>query len=77
MTSKPASKPEGYLTEEELCKELGINGATLRNWRWQRRGPKPTKIGRRTLYRRDAINAWLLTREDTYKSEAPKRGARQ
>jgi predicted DNA-binding transcriptional regulator AlpA len=58
-------------SEDQVAKRFGLSVATLRNWRAQRRGPAPTKIGRRSFYRREAINQWLLTRENTFSSEKP------
>jgi predicted DNA-binding transcriptional regulator AlpA len=63
-------------SEDQIAKRFSLSVATLRNWRAQRRGPVPTKIGRRSFYRREAINAWLLARQGTYVSEAPSKSRR-
>lgn len=57
------------LTEEQTALQFGLAVATLRNWRAQRRGPAATKIGRRSFYRRGAINSWLLSREGAQRAE--------
>lgn len=54
---------DGFLTEDECARELGRNPRTLRRWRDLRQGPPVTKLGRQTLYRREAVRAWLLSRE--------------
>jgi predicted DNA-binding transcriptional regulator AlpA len=63
-------------SEDQIAKRFGLSVATLANWRAARRGPIPTKIGRRSFYSRDAINAWLLKREGTYASEPTVRANR-
>jgi hypothetical protein len=53
-----------YLTEGELAKELGKKTPrTLEIWRQQRTGPAWTKIGRKVVYRRDAVIEWLKSQE--------------
>ncbi len=54
---------EGYLTEDELAHELGKSKRTIARWRALDEGPPVTRIGRRILYRRTAVKAWLESLE--------------
>jgi hypothetical protein len=49
------------LTEEEAAKELRVSPQTLAYWRHKRFEPRPpvTRVGRRPMYRRDLLEAWL------------------
>jgi hypothetical protein len=44
-----------FITQIELAIRWSMNENTLRYWRWNGRGPKYIKIGRRVLYRLDDI----------------------
>lgn len=54
---------EGLLTLEGVAERLGVATQTLRNWRMQGRGPTGFKVGRRVMYRREAVEAWLAEQE--------------
>ena len=54
---------EDFLTEPELAKELGVCRMTVRRWRVLGEAPPVTRIGRRILYRRDAVRTWLESRQ--------------
>lgn len=61
MTS---ANPFANFDEESVVAQLaGISPRTLKRWRDQRVGPPFVKMGRKILYRRDAVEAWLLSRE--------------
>jgi DNA-binding transcriptional MerR regulator len=49
------------LTEEEAAKELRVSPQTLAYWRHKRFEPRPqvTRVGRRPMYRRDLLEAYL------------------
>jgi hypothetical protein len=51
------------MTEAEAANFLRLVPETLRNWRSLRRGPAFVKVGRRALYRREAISKWIVSRE--------------
>jgi predicted DNA-binding transcriptional regulator AlpA len=53
----------GLLTQDEAAAELKICQRTLDRWRRLGEGPPTTKLGRRVLYRRSSLQAWLRTRE--------------
>jgi hypothetical protein len=52
-----------YLTPEELAGELGICKRTLDRWHATRSGPPRVTVGRRPMYRREAVAQWLRKRE--------------
>jgi hypothetical protein len=52
-----------FLTPREAATELKVCERTLDRWRRLGEGPPITKLGRRTLYRRSSLQAWLRARE--------------
>jgi hypothetical protein len=54
---------DDFLTQNEAAAELKICERTLDRWRRLRDGPPITKLGRRILYRRSSLQAWLCARE--------------
>lgn len=52
-----------FLTPDEAAAELKVCARTLDRWRRLDEGPPITKLGRRTLYRRTSVQAWLRARE--------------
>jgi len=72
---KPIKKSqlEGYLTADEAAEALGLNPATLANWRAKRLGPPRIKIGKNTFYRLAALEAWIISRETNYELKTPKK----
>jgi excisionase family DNA binding protein len=56
----PTAKVEKLLTPEEVADLLQVKVETLHQWRWQGKGPRAVKSGRRFLrYRPSDVNAWL------------------
>ena len=51
-----------FLTEDEMSEWLGVSVRTLQRMRVEGNGPKFTKMGRRVLYNRAHVEAWLETR---------------
>jgi hypothetical protein len=51
-------------TQEEAATELNVTARTLDRWQRLREGPPITKLGRRILYRRSSLLAWLRAREE-------------
>jgi hypothetical protein len=49
----------GFITEEELAKELGHCERTLARWRRLRIGPPYVMNGRDAIYNVEAARAWL------------------
>jgi hypothetical protein len=52
-----------FLTQEEAAAALKVCDRTLDRWRRLDEGPPVTKLGRRILYRRSSLHAWLRARE--------------
>ncbi|KPQ06173.1 MAG: putative site-specific integrase-resolvase [Rhodobacteraceae bacterium HLUCCA12] len=52
-----------WMDRQELAETLGISVETLRRWQAQGIGPPLAKLGRRVLYRREAVRQWMVTRE--------------
>lgn len=48
-----------YLTVDEVAELLRTTPATVRHWRFTKRGPEATKVGRRVLYEERAVLAWI------------------
>jgi hypothetical protein len=63
-----------YLSPEELADELQICKRTLDRWHAARRGPPRVEIGRRPMYRREAVTQWLIARERGFDDEKRPRG---
>ena len=53
----------GWMSRAELADELGLCVETLRRWADARRGPKFVRAGRKILYRRSTVLAWLEEQE--------------
>jgi hypothetical protein len=54
---------EGYVRPHDLAKELRVSVRTLGRWQVRRIGPPRIVIGKQIFYRRDAVRAWLESRE--------------
>ena len=54
---------DNYQTPEALSGELRISPRTLDRWHRLGEGPPRCKVGRRVLYRRSSVAAWLMSRE--------------
>ena len=55
--------PSTWLTTEELAARLHVTPKTLWNWHLNSIGPAPVKVGRRLLYRVEAVEAWEKEQE--------------
>lgn len=53
--------PDDLITSDEFARELGLRNQTLMAWRTMGRGPHFHKVGRRVMYSRKDIAAWLET----------------
>ncbi len=52
-----------WMTRAELAAHLDVSEITLSRWQAQGIGPPLAKLGRRVLYRREAVRAWMVKRE--------------
>lgn len=66
MTHQPSgsSDPSELLTITEAADLLRAPVATLRYWRHLGTGPHSFRVGRRVLYRRVDLEAWVAARHD-------------
>ena len=72
-TDVPDSTPNPHtdlLTISEAAALLRAPVATLRYWRHLGTGPHSFRLGRRVLYRRDDVDAWIRSRHDQDGSRA-------
>ena len=73
---RPAPLLTGMYTRQQLAVEFGFTCDTLCRWEARQIGPPCTRIGRRVLYRRDAVEAWLLELENARANRARRGGRR-
>lgn len=50
---------ERLFNEQATAEFLGLTLASLRKWRWERKGPAYVKVGRLVRYRKADLEAWL------------------
>ncbi|WP_299129435.1 helix-turn-helix domain-containing protein [uncultured Amaricoccus sp.] len=53
----------GWVDRAELARELTISVDTLQRWETRRVGPPCVRVGRKVLYRKDAVREWLREQE--------------
>jgi len=53
----------GYLSKSRLAKNLRTTTRAIDRWHTLRIGPPRVSVGRKVLYRRDSVRAWLQSRE--------------
>lgn len=58
MTNKPE-----LLTKSDTAQFIGVSERTLDRWNTLRKGPARITIGRKILYRLDAVLGWLQENE--------------
>jgi excisionase family DNA binding protein len=64
MPDHTAGHHPDLLTITEAAELLRAPVATLRYWRHLGTGPTSFRLGRRVLYRRDDLQAWIDARRD-------------
>lgn len=52
------------LTMEEVSEAIRVPLATLRFWRAKGTGPKSFRMGRRVMYKREDVEAWIEAQYD-------------
>jgi excisionase family DNA binding protein len=55
-----------FLTNDDIAQLVRVPVSTVRYWKHMGEGPRSLKVGRRVLYRREDVDAWLAA-----KYEAP------
>ena len=58
---------DGWMSRKELADALGVTAGTLAKWQSQRIGPPLVRIGRKVIYRREAVQEWLQSQESYWK----------
>ena len=53
----------GWLDRVDLARELTLSVDTLQRWETRRVGPPCVRVGRKVLYRMDAVRDWLREQE--------------
>ena len=62
-TRAVSASPQLMLNEFDVSLRTGLAVATLRRWRWQRKGPAWKKLGTAVRYDPRAVEAWLVSRD--------------
>ena len=55
-----------FMDTDELAADLDMTPLTLVRWRLQKTGLAVTRLGRRILYRRSSVQAWLDRQEQKW-----------
>ncbi len=53
----------GWLNRTDLARELTLSVDTLQRWETRRMGPPCVRVGRKVLYRMEAVRDWLRDQE--------------
>ncbi|SEO09396.1 hypothetical protein SAMN05216227_104616 [Pseudorhodobacter antarcticus] len=53
----------GWLNRTDLARELTLSVDTLQRWETRRIGPPCVRVGRKVLYRMEAVRDWLRDQE--------------
>ena len=53
----------GWLNRTDLARELTLSVDTLQRWETRRMGPPCVRLGRKVLYRMEAVRDWLCEQE--------------
>lgn len=53
----------GWLNRSDLARELTLSVDTLQRWETRRMGPPCVRVGRKVLYRMEAVRDWLRDQE--------------
>ena len=60
---EPLNLLADWISREQLAGDLGLTCDTLARWEARRVGPPCTRIGRKALYRRAAVQDWIRAQE--------------
>ena len=63
---EPLNLLADWISREQLASELGLTSDTLARWEARRVGPPCTRIGRKALYRRAAVQDWIRAQEQVH-----------
>ena len=54
---------DGWIDRAELARQLALSVDTLQRWETRRVGPPCVRVGRKVLYRKEAVRDWLKEQE--------------
>ena len=54
---------DGWINRAALARELTLSVDTLQRWETRRVGPPCVRVGRKVLYRMEAVRDWLREQE--------------
>lgn len=54
---------DGWIVRADLARELTLSVDTLQRWETRRMGPPCVRVGRKVLYRMEAVRDWLRDQE--------------
>ena len=54
---------DGWIIRADLARELTLSADTLQRWETRRVGPPCVRVGRKVLYRMEAVRDWLRDQE--------------
>lgn len=71
MSHAPLPLPSNRdrMSVDEAASYLGISVSSANKWRLYGRGPVYLKLGRRVVYERAALDAWIATKRRTSTSD--------
>ena len=55
---------DGYMTPAETASELGVCVRTIDRWHLLRKGPPRTRVGKKVLYKRSDVSAWISNNQE-------------
>jgi predicted DNA-binding transcriptional regulator AlpA len=63
---EPVDLLADWISRDQLARALGLTADTLSRWEARRQGPPSTRIGRKTFYRRAAVQEWIRAQEQVH-----------
>lgn len=61
MTAQARSTREALGSTAEVAEYLGVPEKTLKQWRWEDKGPRYLSVGRHVRYAWPDVDEWLAT----------------
>jgi hypothetical protein len=61
--SRQVKESNAWLDRTDLARELTLSVDTLQRWETRRMGPPCVRVGRKVLYRMEAVRDWLREQE--------------
>jgi predicted DNA-binding transcriptional regulator AlpA len=74
LQDRPLNLLAGWISRDQLARELGFSCDTLARWEARQLGPPCTRIGRKVFYRRSSVEAWINAQEQGRPAARTRRG---